>query len=414
MYYHIFITGCQYNYYDAKKIAHLFKKMGYVYVNNDKKADVIVALVCSVRQKPLDRIYGKIKKWRALSQKPKIIITGCVLPNDKKKLVDKVDAIIKTENVEKKLVKLLKKSSKKSSTPAFSLTKCKSRSGEFRPLDINKNTALVPIMQGCNNFCTYCVVPYVRGSEKSRLMTEIIAEIKSELKSGKKHILLLGQNVNSYNSDKRQVTSNENPLLCHSRASLARHREFTNKKLFLDSCFRGNDNFTELLKKIDRISGNFTYNFLSANPRDFSDKLIETLPKLKKWQLLLHLPLQSGDNQILKAMNRKYSVKKYLTIIENCKLKILASPAGGKNLSVTTDLMVGFPGETKTQFENTVNLCKKIGFAKAYINQYSPRPGTFTAKNFPDNISKEEKKRRWEVLNILINQKPKNKNRDDK
>lgn len=366
MNYHIFITGCQYNYYNAKNIAHLMQKMGYVYVSDDKKANVIIVFACSVRQKPIDRIYGKIKLWKSLPQKPKIIVTGCILPDDKKKLADKVDAIIKTDSIEKELPKIL---------ATWNPKKLKSHKlqADFHPVDVNESTALIPIMQGCNNFCTYCAVPYVRGVEKSRSMIEIISEIKRELKTGIKHILLLGQNVNSY---------------FHT----LKYESGRSKKI----------GFIDLIRKIDKIPGNFTFNFLSANPRNFSRKLIKLLPILKKWQHVLHLPLQSGDDKILAKMNRKYTLHQYLKIITDLRGRDLGR---GKNLQITTDLLVGFPGETKKQFENTVKLCKKIGFRKAYVNQYSPRSGTFAAKNLVDDVPKEEKKRRWMILNDLINKK---------
>lgn len=376
MYYSFFITGCQYNHYDAKNLAHLLEKMGYVYVKDDKKADLIVVLACSVRQKPLDRIYGKIKVWRTLPQKPKIIITGCVLPIDKKKLAEKVDAIVKTDDLKKELPNIIVRA-KQSGVENYSKKKLlqrtssesKSKNNNFHPADVDRNTALIPIMQGCNNFCTYCAVPYVRGVEKSRTTNEIIVEIKSELKNGKKHVLLLGQNVNSYFHTLKYESGRVEKI-----------------------------GFIDLIKKIDRIPGNFTFNFLSANPRNFSDELIKLLPKLKKWQHILHLPLQSGDDEILKKMNRKYISSQYLKIITDVRHLM-------SDVSFTTDLIVGFPEETKIQFENTVKLCKKIGFSKAYVNQYSPRPGTFAAKNFKDNVSQNEKKRRWEVLNKLINKK---------
>lgn len=376
MNYYIFVLGCQYNYYDATRIAHLLEKMGYV-LSSEKDADIIIVLSCSVRQKGIDRIFGKIKNWHKLPQCPKIIITACILDNDKKKLADKVDIIIDSKNIEIELEKWLNHQTIKLSEKSSSSLANK-QFNSFLPCNESKDIAYIPIMQGCDNFCTYCAVPYTRGREVSRSEKEIMNEIKNQLNNGYKKILLLGQNVNSFGlrpkvtSNKLNVASNKIP-------------------------------FSKLLEKIDQINGNFKYNFMSSNPHDFTDDLIKTLSKSTKWEKVLHLPLQSGDDEILKKMNRKYTSNQYLSLIENCKLKIPASPAGGKNLSVTTDIIVGFPSETNQQFQNTIKLCKKIGFSKVYVSQYSPRPQTVSAKTMLDDVTKEEKKRRWQIINNLIN-----------
>jgi tRNA-2-methylthio-N6-dimethylallyladenosine synthase len=223
-------------------------------------------------------------------------------------------------------------------------------------------------MTGCDNFCSYCAVPYTRGREISRPFNDIISDIKQALKNGSKEILLLGQNVNSY----------------YKRSSVY------NRKI-------DNRHFIKLLTTIDNLPGDFKFNFISSNPHDMSNKLIKTLAKLKKWPRELHLPLQSGDDEILRKMNRKYNRHQYLKLVANLKSQI-------PDLKLTTDIIVGFPGETKEQFNNTVKLCKKIGFKKAYIAQYSPRPGTAAAK-LKDDVPAKEKKRRWQLLNRLINKK---------
>lgn len=363
MFYYLFITGCQYNYYDAKYITHLFTKMGYVYVDHEDKANLIIVLVCSVRQKPIDRVFGKIKKWSNLPQKPKIILTGCILSSDRKKLTKKVDLITKIKNVKENIVQLLHcPIVNKQQLNHRTIKQCSDI--EFFPKNELKNTAYVPIMQGCNNYCTYCVVPYTRGPEVSRQPTEIISEIKKELKRGQKHIILLGQNVNSY-SNKQLVTSKKNA-------------------------------FTALLKLVDKINDNFDYNFMSTNPKNFSDELVDFLPRAKKWNRQLHLPLQSGDDKILKKMNRGYTNAQYLRLISKLKCQM-------SNLKTSTDIIVGFCGETKKQFQNTVDLCKKISFDKAFIAQYSPRPETLAYKKYKDNVHQDEKKRRWNIINNLIN-----------
>lgn len=342
----LFISGCQYNYYDAKNITHFLIKMGYIFTKNENQADIIVVLACSVRQKPIDRVFGKLKLWQKLVKKPKIIVCGCILPNDFKKIKTKVNLITNTQNFNTNFKKYFRNKIKNNK-----IYKCNLN---FIQRGEKNKTAYIPIMQGCNNFCTYCAVPYTRGREISRRQKDIIAEVKKELSLGKKYIILLGQNVCSYSN-----------------------------------------NFSDLIKKIDKIPNDFTFNFTSANPRNFNNELINTLPKLEKWQKILHLPLQSGDDKILKKMNRKYTAEQYFRIIT--KLKSLIP-----TIRFTTDIIVGFPGETNNQFSNTVKICKKINFNKVYVAQYSPRPGT-AAEKLDDNISSKTKKQRWKTINELIN-----------
>jgi len=337
--------------------------MGYV-LSNENEADLIIVLSCSVRQKSMDRIFGKIKKWKKLPQKPKIIISACVLENDKRKLIDKVDAIINN----KAIVKYLANNFKVKTQNQQIISDL-----NILPRNEHELTSLIPIMQGCNNFCTYCAVPYTRGREVSRSEKEVLKEINKQLKNGSNKILLLGQNVNSFGL-RPKVTSNK--------------QQAKNEAL----------PFSKLLEEIDKIPGDFTYNFMSSNPHDFTDGLIDVLANLKKWERELHLPLQSGDDEILHKMNRKYNSLEYLSLIKNLKLKI-------KNLRLTTDVIVGFPSETYKQFQNTVKLCKKIGFSKAYVSQYSPRPQTVSAKTMTDDVPSSEKKYRWRILNDLINKR---------
>ena len=230
---------------------------------------------------------------------------------------------------------------------------------DLEPARRNKREALVPIMEGCNNFCSYCVVPYARGREKSRPFNEIVCEVEKLVKQGYREITLIGQNVNSYGKDLRPKKT-----------------------------------FARLLQRLDKIDGLRRVKFLTSNPWDLTDEIIQSikLPKIDKY---LHLPVQSGDDEILKRMNRPYTVKQYLSLINEIKEEI-------PEIKIGTDIIVGFPGETEKQFENTVKLCKKIGFEKAYIAKYSPRFGTVAFK-FPDDISPKEKKRRWSTLEELIN-----------
>ncbi|OGD67869.1 hypothetical protein A3F08_00430 [Candidatus Berkelbacteria bacterium RIFCSPHIGHO2_12_FULL_36_9] len=343
--------------------------------SKEKDADLIIVLACSVRQKPLDRIFGKIKLWKKLPQKPKIVITACVLSHDKKKLENKVDAIIDTKNFQKEFLSFQKKYFINKRLGVIKYSKLNINKS-FNP-EKNKSTSYIPIMSGCDNFCTYCVVPYTRGKEISRPVDDIISEIKNLVENGINEVTLLGQNVNSY----------------YSKSNLKNQKSKTQIK----NLKNGKYNFVQLLREIEKIKGLKKISFLTAHPKDMSDELIEWMGVSKKFSHKLHLPVQSGDNEILKKMNRHYTSENYIKLIENLKLKI-------KNLNLSTDIIVGFPSETKKQFKNTVKLCKKINFNQAYVSQYSPRPGTL-ASTMKNDVSAKEKKRRWQILNDLINKK---------
>jgi len=310
---------------DGERIISVLKKQGYLPALKEAEADLILINVCSVRQSAVNRVYAKVNKY---FKKKKIILTGCVLKEDKNKLKNKVSEFWH---------------------PDYYF--------ECLPIHQSKFQAFLPIMTGCNNFCAYCVVPYTRGREKSRPAKEIIREIKSLVKKDYKEVILLGQNVNSY-KDK-------------------------------------NVNFPKLLKKINNIKGNFKINFITSHPKDMSDELIETMAKCQKLIKEIHLPVQSGDNEILKKMNRHYTASHYKKLIKKIKQKI-------PGIKISTDIIVGFPGETKKQFQNTVKLAKEIKFEKAYIAKYSPRPGTLAFK-LRNNVSPQDKKTRWQILEKLIN-----------
>ena len=327
---------------DSQRIASFLEQQKYRNTDKIQNADLIVVNACSVRQTATDRIFGLKNKFKKL--KAKKILTGCVLKADKKKFEEFFNKILSINDFFKY-------------HKFFDRTNYGKNYFVSKPKYLSKNSAFVPIMTGCNNFCAYCVVPYTRGREISRSVKEIIEEVKCLVKRGYKEITLLGQNVNSYKYD-----------------------------------------FVELLKKLNSLSGDFQIKFLTNHPKDMSDELINTIAKYKKIAKEIHLPIQSGDDKILKKMNRGYAVKQYKDLVKKIK-KIIP------DVKLSTDVIVGFPGETKKQFENTVKLFKEIKFDKAYINKYSTRPGTIAAK-FKDNVSWEEKKRRWRILDKIIN-KPK-------
>jgi tRNA-2-methylthio-N6-dimethylallyladenosine synthase len=332
MRYFIATYGCQANYADSERIARKLEDSGHKKTDKIEKANLIVINACSVRQSAMHRVYAKIHK---LTDKPldkargrKIILAGCVLPADRKKLKDKVAEIWHPDEY-----------------------------FDLMPVYSNSNSAYVPIMTGCNNFCSYCAVPYTRGREKSRPVKEIIKEVKNLISKKYKEIWLLGQNVNSYSSPSVK--------------------------------------FLALLKMINGLPGNFQIKFLTSHPKDMSDELIKTIAECEKVSKEIHLPLQSGDNAILKKMNRKYTIGHYKNLIKKIRKHI-------PEAKISTDIIVGFPGETKKQFENTAKAIKEIGFYKAYIACYSPRPGTAAFK-LKDNIPRSEKKHRRVILDKMIN-----------
>jgi len=341
---------------DSERITSVLEKIGYKKSSNIESADLVLINMCSVRQSAVDRVYGKINDFSKLKSKNpnfKIILTGCVLKSDRQKLKNKVDFILDIKN----LVKL----------PEILNTKNYlniNDSLKIKPKYQSSFSAFVPIMTGCNNFCTYCAVPYTRGKEISRPAKEILAEIKNLIQNSYKEIWLLGQNVNSYKNGK--IT------------------------------------FPKLLKMVNKIKGNYWIRFTSPHPKDFSDELIKVMAKSKKITPYLNLPVQSGDDEVLKRMNRPYTVKHYKSLIKKIGVAFKKYRTGlEKEIAISTDVIVGFPGETKKQFENTVKLFREIKYDMAYIAKYSPRSGTAASK-LNDNVSLKEKEKRYKFLTDIL------------
>ena len=348
---------------DSERIASALKDIGYKPASKIDEADLAVIVMCSVRQSAVDRVYGKISKFLNIKKKNpkfKTLLTGCILKNDFRKLKEHFDYIlpIKTLNQWKDFLKEEKYFDYRDQrNPEF----CKNLRGDYfkiRPSYSNSFSALVPISTGCNNFCAFCVVPHTRGPEVHRNYKEIIKEIENLVQKGIKEIWLLGQNVNSYKSK--------------------------------------DINFPKLLKLVNNIKGNFWIRFTSSHPKDFSIELIEAMKDCKKVTEYLNLPVQSGNNKILKEMNRPYTVEKYKEMIKKVKQEI-------PNICLSTDVIVGFPGETEKQFQDTAKLFKEVGFDMAYISQYSQRIKP-KLKKLEDNISHQEKERRKKVLTEVLKQ----------
>jgi len=374
MRYFIKTFGCQQNLADSERIAGYYQSRNYQSARGYQDADVIVINTCLVRQKAEDKIYGLIKNlapYKQRNPKLKIVITGCLVGtaiNDQtgktlkilKERLPQVDEFVPFEEV------------------GF----------EYQAIRNDHVHAWVPISNGCNNFCTYCIVPFSRGRENSRPLKEIINEIRALASKDYQEITLLGQNVNSYGAD---LVKNKKEYILPDgkkvKPVLVRHLGRQRIPTL----------FPYLLDAVCQIKGIKKVSFIAANPWDFSDELIEVIAKNKKIDRLLHLPVQSGDDEVLKKMNRRYTKKEYLALINRIKKAV-------PEVSFTTDIIVGFPGETEKAFQNTVDLAKRVGFVKAFIAGYSPRPGTAAAKLFNDNILPKEKKRRFHILDLLINQ----------
>ena len=369
--YYIWIIGCQMNKSDAERVVSVLNDLGFERTEDEKSADLIIALACSVRQTAIDRIYGKAKKWNEIKKNRKLItmLSGCVLDADKPKMGKIFDYLFNISDLSK-LPLLLGESDSVRCQDYF----------KIKPIYESYFSAFIPIMTGCNNFCTYCAVPYTRGREKYRERQEIIKEILGLVKKGYKEITLLGQNVNSYGISK-QLTVNTSTIL--STGSKQGDQETNNK-----------NNFAELLREVIKIPGNFWIRFLTSNPHDMSDEIIDAVAESKKICEYIHLPVQVGNNEVLKNMNRKYTREHYLELIEKIKTRI-------PGVAISTDTIVGFPGETKEQFKDTIDIYQKVGYTMAYIAQYSPRSGTVSAK-MKDDVSREEKKRRDKELTSIL------------
>ncbi len=345
--------GCQQNVSDGEKINGMLSEMGYSFTDNPDEADFILYNTCAVRENAENRVFGNLGALKHLKNRnPNLVIAvcGCMVQQGHiteriKKTFPFVDLVFGTHVLHKFpefLYSVFADDKRVFQIPESDGVICEGipvkRDNPFK--------ASVPIMYGCNNFCTYCIVPYVRGRERSRAPEEIISEVKELIGKGYKEILLLGQNVNSYGKD-------------------------------------GEVDFKGLLKKLDNLDGEFKISFMTSHPKDCTFELIDTIADSKHISWHLHLPVQSGSNRILKLMNRHYDVEKYMSLVEYARKRI-------PDIQLTTDIIVGFPGETYEDFNETLELMKKVRYDSAFTFIYSKRNGTKAAE-MDDPVSEEEK-----------------------
>jgi len=403
MRYFIKTFGCQQNVADSERVAAALLGRGMKKARSISTADYIVINTCMVRQSAENRVYGLINnlsKRKESGERLKIIVTGCMVG-------------VAFRDASGKYLQRLK-----SIMPAVD---------EFMPIEevgfdnapvrSDAVSAWVPISNGCNNFCTFCIVPFTRGREISRPYKDIIAECKQLKEKGYENITLLGMNVNSYGADLIIGKDNVQVMRDLSQTYFASSARPPGKKHNADEEEYEVDGkkikpiyvkhlgrnriptlFPYLLEEVSQM-GFKMVNFISSNPWDFSDELIDTIAKNKNISRTIHFALQSGDNNVLKRMNRWYTAKEYLTLLEKMRTKI-------DGVKFTTDIIVGFCGETDGEFENTVSLCKEANFDWAYIAIYSQRPMTSATKLMNDDVPFTIKKKRWETLDAIIN-KPK-------
>ncbi|WP_202710929.1 tRNA (N6-isopentenyl adenosine(37)-C2)-methylthiotransferase MiaB [Sporosalibacterium faouarense] len=367
--YTIVTWGCQMNEHDSEKMAGMLEEMGYVNTDDIQHTDLIIYNTCLVRENAELKVYGNLGELKALKRdKPDLIIavSGCMMQKKEVRDVIKqkyrfVDILFGTHN----LHKLPEFIANHNQTSKMIVDVWEDGGEIVEGLPAHRKhgfKAFVNIMYGCNNFCSYCIVPYTRGRERSRNPEDIVKEIEKLAKEGYKEITLLGQNVNSYGKTlENKVT------------------------------------FAELLRMIDKIEGVERVRFMTSHPKDLSEELIYAMRDCDTVCEHFHLPFQAGSNRVLKIMNRKYTKEKYLEIVGRLKEEV-------PNVSITTDIIVGFPGETDEDFEETLDVVRKVGFDSAFTFLYSIREGTPAAdmeNQVPDDIKRERFQRLLDTLRPL-------------
>ncbi|WXR61245.1 tRNA (N6-isopentenyl adenosine(37)-C2)-methylthiotransferase MiaB [Peptostreptococcaceae bacterium AGR-M142] len=366
---HLTVTfGCQMNEHDSEKLDEMVLKMGYELTDDINEADSVIINTCAVRENAELKVFGNLgnlKTIKSTNKDMKISVCGCMMqqPHIVEEIKTKyrhVDLVFGTHNIFRYPQMLYKNiETKKSVIDVWDID------GEvvegFEAKRKYELKAFVNVTFGCNNFCTYCIVPYTRGRERSRRPEDVIAEVKDLAKNGTKEVTLLGQNVNSYGNT-----------------------------------FEEKFSFADLLRELNKIEGIERFRFMTSHPKDLSDELIEAIKDCDKVCPQIHLPFQAGSNKILKAMNRNYTKEHYLNLIEKIKTAV-------PDAAFTTDIMVGFPGETDEDFEHTMEIVKKVRYDSAFTFIYSVRKGT-KAEIMDNHVPKEDTRRRFDRLLKEVNQ----------
>ena len=379
--YTILTMGCQLNENDSEKISGMAEEMGYTKTEKFEEANLTIINTCCVRENAEERLFGKVGELKNLKEKNNMIIAigGCMMQEkhmaDKiKKSYPHVDIVFGTHTIHKlpeDIFKVL--NSRKRIQDVIDID---GRVYEGLPISrANAVQASITIMYGCDNFCTYCIVPYVRGRERSRKPADIIAEAKEVAKQGYKEIMLLGQNVNSYLRSEMKAIK-EGKL-----------KDENGDYLEINS-------FAKLLREINKIEGIERIRFVSPHPKDFTDDVIEAIRDCDKVCKFVHLPLQSGSTNMLKVMNRKYTKDQYLKLVEKMKKQI-------PNIKFSTDIIVGFAGETEEDFEDTLDVVNKVKFEQVFMFIYSRRKGT-PGDKMENQIPEEIKHKRFDRLKELV------------
>ncbi len=354
--------GCQMNVGDSEIVVSILQKEGYIYCDKIEEADVILINTCSIRDNAEQRIWGRLNEMRHLRKKKKTLIVGvigCMAERLKEQLLegDKGVDIVAGPDSYRDLPQLLQ-SAEAGSKGVNILLSTEETYAEISPVRLDKSgvSAFIAIMRGCNNFCTYCVVPYTRGRERSRDAATIVSEARELFENGYREVTLLGQNVNSYSSDEV--------------------------------------NFPELMRRVAAVSPLLRVRFATSHPKDMSDELLEVIASTPNICHAIHLPAQSGSTTMLERMNRKYTREWYLGRVEAIRRII-------PDCAITTDIIAGFSSETLEEHQDTLSLMRTVGYDFAYMFKYSERPGTFASKNLPDNIDEDVKTARLtEIINL--------------
>lgn len=354
--------GCQGNVSDGEKIDGMLTEMGFTFTDKEEEADFILLNTCAVREHAEERVFGNLGRFKKYKrERPETIVAVCGCMAQQEEVASRikvsfpyVDIVFGTHVLYKfpEIMYTFLMTGKR----IFELTENNDGILEGIPvMRTNRIKSFLPITYGCNNFCTYCIVPYVRGRERSRSYEEVLREAGALVDAGYKEIMLLGQNVNSYGNDLGE------------------------KNLF-----------PSLLREINDIPGDFVIRFMTSHPKDCSFELLDAMAECEKVESHLHLPVQSGSNDILKRMNRRYTREKYLGLVDYARKKM-------PDIALTSDIIVGFPGETYEDFRETLSLVEEVGFSSLYTFIYSPRPGT-PAAGYPDPFTREEKQEWFEEL----------------